>query len=29
MLAIAGGTAQAQRTLIAEHLLGRKLPQRP
>ncbi len=29
MFAIAGGTAQVQRNLIAEHLLGRKLPQRP
>jgi hypothetical protein len=29
MFAIAGGTAQVQRNLIAEHLLGRKLSQRP
>lgn len=29
MFAIAGGTAQVQRNLIASHLLGRKLPQRP
>lgn len=29
MFAIAGGTAQVQRNLIAAHLLGRKLPQRP
>ena len=29
MFAIAGGTAQVQRNMIASHLLGRKLPQRP